>query len=179
MQVMLGIASPVVEISGDDQRFISRNMGIDAFHQFCQLIFPLAFEQAQVDADYMYFLLDFRYPDGAMQKTAAGRSHVGDIDVFPSDERVFAEDGIAVVAGFIDGVLAIGVMLPDLVGEKFELTVIRPVVKPVVGDGTFAVYLLQKEHVGINITQRFLYIMQDKAAITDAESFMDVVCQDI
>ena len=43
-------------------------------------------------------------------------------------------------------------MLPNLVGQKFELLVIRPVVKAIVGNIPFAMYLLQKNDIGIDLS---------------------------
>jgi hypothetical protein len=43
-------------------------------------------------------------------------------------------------------------MMPDLVGEKLELPVVRPVIKAVMGDGALAVNLLQKYGISINVT---------------------------
>jgi hypothetical protein len=56
------------------------------------------------------------------------------------------------MAGFIDSIFTIGVMMPDLVGKKLELPVVRPVIKPVLGDSAFTEYLLKENCIGINVT---------------------------
>ena len=47
------------------------------------------------------------------------------------------------MARLIDSIFSISMVVPDLVGEKLELPVVRPVIKAVMGDGALAVNLLQ------------------------------------
>ena len=82
------------------------------------------------------------------------------------------------MTGFVDGIFSIGVVLPDLVGKKFELSVVRPVIKAVVGDSFFTVNFLQEHHVCIYLSQRIFNVMQDKTQVAGAESFMDIISQD-
>ena len=54
------------------------------------------------------------------------------------------------MARLIDSIFSISMVVPDLVGEKLELPVVRPVIKAVMGDGALAVNLLQNQRDVMN-----------------------------
>ena len=53
MQHAVGLAPPVVEIAGDDQRRVRRHRRADALAQRADLPLPAALEQAEVHVDAM------------------------------------------------------------------------------------------------------------------------------
>ncbi len=54
-----------------------------------------------------------------------------DVDIFPFDDRVLAQDSVAMMARFVYRIFSIGMVMPYFVGKKLELVVAGPVVKPV------------------------------------------------
>lgn len=151
LQVLVGAPQPVIEVPGDDNWIIIRDMRTDSPYQCHQLALPLLIEESQVYTDDVYTLVTTGHHQCAVKQASARRSHIGYIDIFPADERVFAKDCIAMMACSIDRIFTIGVMLPDLVGKKLELPVVRPVIETVFRDRLLAMDLLQEHHVRIDM----------------------------
>src|SRR6185437_9738467 len=82
---------------------------------------PLA--QAEMHADrvdrmFMVWQLDLR-----VKKTSAFQTIGRNVDVLRENDRVLAENRIAVMTRRIDGIFSVGKVRPDLVGQKLELRV--------------------------------------------------------
>ena len=109
----LGAPPPVVEITSHDQRFMARNTRLDVLAQSMDLRAAFDRDETEMDADQMHAGRAVRHFDAPMQQAAAGGEGVRrDVDVLPFQERVFAQNGIAMVAVIVERVLAVGVMVP-------------------------------------------------------------------
>ena len=104
------LAGPVVEIAGDDEGRIVRDVRADALAQDPELPPPLDRAQPEMDADDMHRPLGLGGLDHAVQHAAAREPAARDVDVLPGHDGVLAQDGIAVVTGVVDGILAVGLV---------------------------------------------------------------------
>ena len=125
-EVFFGPSQPVIEITGNNQRCVMRDMRFDPFDQGGKLPLPFESKQAQVNTDDVYMLSRFGYLDGAMQQAAAGTLETRQVEIVPFRDQVLAQYGVAVMSLFIDRVFTIGVMRPDTVRQEFELAYIGP-----------------------------------------------------
>ncbi len=111
----------------------------------------------------------------AVQQAAAGRFHQRYVDIVPVNKIKLAEYGIAVVALVINGVFAIGMMMPDLVGKKLELAAVRPVFVLQGMAQVLTLYFLQKQDVRIDFPQGMADFMQNETPVAGAEALVDIV----
>ena len=56
-----------------------------------------------------------------MQDAATGAREDGNINVFPTDKRIHAQNRVTVIPFAINGVATVGEMRPGFVGEVFEV----------------------------------------------------------
>ena len=110
----------------------------------------------------------------AVEDTALGKIEQGYVEVMPMFEWNLAEDRIAVVAMLVNCVLAVSMMSPDRIGEKFKLITLGPV-----GDFAgkmlmFTHNLLQKHHACLAVSKTIAYVFKGKPPLGGAESLMDV-----
>lgn len=102
-----------------------------------------------------------------------------DIQIFPFGERKLAEDGVSVVAGGVHGVFSVGVMRPDLVGEKFKLGAVGPAGDFFSMTFVIAQHLLKKDDVRVDTAQGVAHSIQHEGGITGGKSFVDVVGENL
>ena len=79
------------------------------------------------------------------------------------------------MAGFVDRVFTVGMVMPDLVGEKLELIVAGPVIESLFRDISLAVNFLEQNDVSIDLTNRFFDAMEDELAVGRVEPLVDIV----
>ncbi len=113
LEVVLGVGAPVIEVAGDQQGFVVGHMVFDPVHEDFQLLSAVGLPQPQVHTEGMQRGTETGQLHHAVENAAAGQVGAGDIDIFPELERVFTENGIAVVTGAVDGVFAIGIVGPE------------------------------------------------------------------
>lgn len=114
-------ASPVVEIAGNDERSVGRDLICHQCKQALDLLKPVRLPQCEMHADRVQRLPGVRDVEHAMQHAARFGSSYRHVDVPPGGDRVFRQDRIAVMAAGRDRIAAVGVLRPDLVGEEFVL----------------------------------------------------------
>lgn len=113
--------------------------------------------------------------NNAMQQAATGPGEGRYIDVFPALERMSAQDGIAVMAGIVNGILAVNVERPGVFGEKLKLGQNRPVGDFLLMPPVLTLHFLQKHQIGIGGYQRIPDLVQHETPVADIETFMDVI----
>jgi hypothetical protein len=123
-QVPVQFAVPVVEVAREDQRlgFLHhrRQVGADAL----ELLHPMVMEQIDVGVEEVQRRA--LHVHHRVEETAHLLRMQREIEVVPFFYRPLREDGVAVVALGIDGILAVGVVVPDGVGEILELRLRGP-----------------------------------------------------
>src|SRR4051794_17204033 len=72
----------------------------------------------------------------------------GDVFVFPAYNRVFGEDGVAVIAIRPYAIFTVSELRPDAIGEKFILPASRQTAVTLMQ----ATHFLQKNQVGVQVT---------------------------
>jgi hypothetical protein len=110
-----------------------------------------------------------------MQEAATGLPEHRDIDVAPIAEGILTQYGIAMMAIVQNGILAVGIVGPDLIRQKFKLRCLRPVMDACGMAMVGALYFLQEHQVYIRRTQLFPHAMQYESAVTAAEALVYVV----
>ncbi len=103
----------------------------------------------------------------------------GNVDVVELGKRQLRENGIAMVAVVIDGVLAVGIVLPDGVGEKFKLIAFRPAIYGLSVAMILPDDFLQKAYIAAGITKILANAFQSEAAIPHGKAFMNIQCEDL
>lgn len=163
---------PVVEVAGNDHRRIIRQ-GLEELAEQLQLQLTMAFQQAEVHADGMHFAVP-RNVQHAVQQAAAFRAGNGDIQVSVFADRVFRQQGIAMVTVGIDGVASIGEVAPHAVGKEFVLRGLWPIV---VAGGVAVVladHFLQKHQVRRRTAHGFTQLGEDEAPVERGKSLVGV-----
>ncbi len=113
--------------------------------------------------------------NNAMQQAATGPGEGRYVNVFPTLERMFAQNRIAVMAGIVNCILAVGVERPGVFSEKLKLGQDRPVGDFLLMALVFALHFLQEHQIGIGGYQCIPDLVQHKAPIGGTETFVDVI----
>lgn len=79
------------------------------------------------------------------------------------------------MAGVVDGVLAVGMERPYAFGDEFGLGLRRPIADFFLFTAVFALHFLQKQQIGVGGDQGVADLMQHEAPISHVEAFMNVV----
>ena len=103
----------------------------------------------------------------------------GDVFIVPSDDWILAQDGITMMPAIVNGVLSVGKIVPDGIGEKFVLWRRRPVVMPHGVPFVQALHFLQEHYVGSDAAQPFPQVVDRHAPFELRESLVDVVSDDL
>ncbi|MNK95533.1 hypothetical protein D3C87_1157720 [compost metagenome] len=163
---------PVVEVAGNDHRRIIRQ-GLEELTEQLQLQLTMAFQQAEVNADRMHFAMP-RHVQHAVQQATAFRAGNGNIQVSILADRIFRQQGIAMVTVGIDGIAPIGEVAPHAVGKEFILRGLWPIVVA----GGVAVVLaddfLQEHQVCRRTAHRFTQFRKDEAPVECGKTLMGV-----
>ncbi|MNK78577.1 hypothetical protein D3C87_982140 [compost metagenome] len=133
----------------------------------------MAFEQTQVHADCVDLGVTRDVEHTVQQSTAlgAGDRHV-EVAVFT--DRVFRQQGIAMVAVGVNGIAPVGEIAPHAVGEKFVLRGLWPFVVAVRMPFVFTHHFLQKHQIGRGAAHRFAQLRQDESPVKRGEAFVGV-----
>ena len=174
----VALAPPVVEIAGDDQRRILRDRGANALGKRPYLPLPASLEQAKVDVDAMQVLRAAGELDLAMQQPAVLEHVRRNVLVLLRDDRKARQDGVAVMPLAIDGVAAIGHLLPHGVRDEFVLRLARPVDVAAGVAVVGALHLLQEQDVDGQPVQLLLDLMDDHAPGQVREALVDIERRD-
>jgi len=113
--------------------------------------------------------------NNAVQQAAAGPREGRYVNIFPVLEWMFAQDGIAVMTGIVNRILAVGVERPSVFSEKLKLGQNRPVGDFLLMAQVLALHFLDKHQVGIGGYQCIPDLVQHKAPVADIKAFVDVV----
>ena len=102
-----------------------------------------------------------------MQNAALGEPESGDVDVIGLAEWQFGQYGVAVVTMLVNGILAIGEMIPDRVRQELELIPFWPArnLGPVAV--IFTDYFLQKDQVWCRLPEFTANRFQRITAVTE------------
>ena len=170
---------PVVEVARQDQGRIVRHHSPHARDDHRQLAFAPTFGQAEMHVDAVHRHGDAGHLDLAMQHAAALERMGGDVLVLPGENLVARQDGIAVVAGVVDTVLAIGEIGIDLAGQEFMLGPVGPVLETAGTQSMTALHFLQKNDVGSQRAETVTQLMHRQAPVELRQALMDVVTGDM
>jgi hypothetical protein len=118
-------AAPVVEIAGNDEGRVSRNLARKEVQQARHLRRAVRLAQREVHAGNVQGMASEPHVHHAVQQAATLGAADRDVDVAPARDRVFREEGVAVVAAGNDGVPPVGVAGPDGVGQHLVLAPVR------------------------------------------------------
>ena len=113
--------------------------------------------------------------DNAVKNTAAGVGLAGNIDIFPESERVLAEDGVTVVALPVDGILAVGIVGPEPVGQVLEVGNVGKTAALALVAAGFPVDLLEKDDIGVLLLEQLPHPAQHEALVAGIKTLVDVV----
>ena len=170
-----GMTAPVVEVAGNDKRRVLGHQLFDAiFYQSDLFPAPMA-KQSQVHIDAMKGLRPIGYCYFTMEQSAMLAVVHGNVFIVPSGDRIFAEDCVAMMAAIVNGVLAVGKIAPDRIGEEFVLRRRRPIVVPRGMLLVQTLHFLQEYHVGADVSQPVAQIVHGHAPLELREALMDVV----
>lgn len=174
-----GLAVPIVEIAGDEDRAIRGNALADSAAQGSDLLVSSPVEQVEMETEDMQGVGQSRQRDYGVQDASLFEPIRRDIEIFPFGERKLAEDGVSVVAAGVHGVFSVGIMRPDLVGQKFKLGAVGPA-----GDFfsmSFVVpqNLLKKDDVGVDASQGVAHSVQHIGEIAGGKTLVDVVGENL
>ena len=114
-----------------------------------QLFFTRRGEKSQVNAQAMQRVPAIGQVHRTIQEPALFHPVGGGIDLFGMNNGKPGQDGIPVMAVRIQGVLAIGMVGPDGIGQLFVLCLIRPVMVAGRLAGILTDHLLQENHIGM------------------------------
>jgi hypothetical protein len=120
------LASPVIEVAGDNQRVAVRHFGVNEAAQLCDLPGSVPLPKTKVYADRMQILLLPRHIQNRMEHPAAFSATAGYVSVLVTHYRKLRKQCVAVVPGGIDGVLSVGETFPDRICEKLVLGFLGP-----------------------------------------------------
>ena len=79
------------------------------------------------------------------------------------------------VAGIVNSVFPVCIVLPDTVGKKLELRLGRPVADFTAANNMFSLDLLKKYYIHVGAAQLLAHLVQNKTLVAGAEAFVDVV----
>ena len=113
--------------------------------------------------------------DFAMQHAAALEGVGGNVLVFPRQDLVARQDGVAVVAGVVDAVLAVGEVGVDMAREELGLRPARPVLKAAGAQAVAALHFLQEHDVGAQGAEAVAQFVHGQAPVELRQAFVDVV----
>ena len=162
----IGAPAPVVEVARHDQRRVGRYLARQQREQPLQLATTMRLAQAQVHAHAMQQLAAAVGQHHAVQQPArlvAGLRHVV---VGEADDRVPRQQRVAVIESVDHRVAAIGVIAPDLVGQKFVVGAAHAVA-PCPRRGVLRAgpgHFLQEHQVAAHRTHRLAQFVQHEAA---------------
>ncbi len=106
--------SPIVEISGQNERLVFRNLSLNPFADAMELMISPPIRQVEVHVEQMQGLP--LIIDTSVENPSSLEAMIGDIDVFPAQNGQAGQNGVAMMALCVDRVFAIGEMRPDLIG---------------------------------------------------------------
>lgn len=155
-----GTRAPVVKVACDNEWFVSWNVLPDVICDHEQLLATPACEQTEMYADGMQWFVPVRNVNHTVQHAAILCSVCRNIGIGGFDDGKFREQGIAVVAGRIHRVLAIGVIRPDRIGQKLHLACIGPCRKALAMLGVLIAHFLQENHIGMQFAQNLALMVQ-------------------
>jgi len=118
-------AAPVVEVPGNDEGRILRNLFREKFQQARDLHRAVRLVQREMHAGNVQGEASGQHVHHAVQQAAALGAADRDVDVAPARDGVFREEGVAVVAARDDGVPSVGVLGPDGIGQHLVLATVR------------------------------------------------------
>ena len=124
---LVGLHSPVIEITGNDYRFSSFTAFANQLLQLVDLVAALTRQQAQMCADNGDTV--FQAP---VQQAATGKIPATDIVVLPLSKSVLTEDCVAVVALIDNESATLKRFYPD--GRRIRLEPRNPELKPITLD---------------------------------------------
>src|SRR5947207_8347608 len=177
-QCAIAAATPIVEITGDDERRVLRHRVLDPFDERADLPLSAALGQPEMDIDAMQDGRSRLEPELAMQEPPALENVRRNILVLLSHDRKAREDGVAVMAVAVHGILSVRDFAPHRVGNELVLRLARPldiaIGVPVVRTEDF----LQKKDVGRQAVQALLHLVDDHPPGEVRETLVNVVRRD-
>jgi len=114
-----------------------------------------------------------------MQEAAPLAAVARDVLVLGAQDRIAAQDGVAVMAVVVDGIAAVGDVVPNLVGEEIVLRFVGPVVEARGVAAVLPQHLLQEDDVRVERAQTVAQLVDHHAAVELREALVDVVGGDM
>ncbi len=161
------------------RRLPARHLAIEALDDRADLVAPAALVQREVHADAVQPLRHLRQLDLAVKHAATLQGMVRDVLVLGAQDRVAAEDGVAVVAVVVDGVAPVGEVRPHLVGEKFVLRLVGPVLETRGVAAVLPLHFLEEDDVRAEELQMIAQLVDHHAAVELRKALVDVVGGDV
>ncbi len=170
-----GLAIPVVEIAGDEDGAFRGNALADSGAEGLDLLVSSPVEQIEMETEDMQGDGQSGQRNPGVEDSSFFEAIRGDIQIFPFGEGELAEDGVSVVAVGVHGVFPVGVVRPDLVGQKLKLWAVGPA-----GDffsvlSVVSQHFLKEDEVGVDAAEGFAHLIEHEGKIACGESFVDVV----
>jgi len=130
-----------------------------------QLLAPVRLAQPQVRAHHVQIGALPRHVQHAVQHAARLEAGNRQVVVLVVQHRITRHHRVAVVQPFGHGIAAVGVLMPDLVGQEFVLRGAR---------ATAAIDFLQKHHVAAHGAHGFPQLVQHEPGVEDVITLVDV-----
>ena len=125
-------------------------------------------------ANTVQWLLPAGHGNFTMQQATLLAMVRGNIGVFVFSNGKLGQQGIAMMPGRIDGILAVCVIAPDRISKKLYLPVQRPGAEPTTVLDMLITHFLQKNDVCLQLADQLTLLMQGKACIETCHTFMDI-----
>lgn len=171
--------APIVEIAGDDYPRVVRDVAIDDAGEPGELLGAVLLCQSKMHADGVQaFSPAWRF-ELRVQQAPVFRADLRNVPITIVKNRELAEQRIPMVAAGIHRVLAIGIIVPDRVGEEFVLCDIGPVFVPGGVNLVFAQYFLEEDNVRRNAADGIAQLVEHEAPAEMRKAFVQVERQDL
>jgi len=178
-QQIIGLVSPVVEVTGDDEGRIGVGNALKVSRESIHLAAPRAGEHRKMDTDTVKRLRQTWQEHGAMQQATPLEPKLGDVLIVGVLNRKTGKDGIAMVPVTVDHVASIGGGLPNILGQEFMLGLVGPVFEFLGVPAVEPLDLLKKHNVWIKVPQPLPKVMHHQVLMELRKPLVDVVGDDV
>src|SRR5262249_60481659 len=178
LQSAIRLASPVVEVAGDDERLMHRDLVENALAEGMHLPAPPALEQAQVHVEAMQRGKPSLRMHDAMKQAAALERVRRDVEVVLRDDGEARQSRVAVVPVPVHRGAPVSYFMPQRVGDELVLRLAWPIAMAAFAAAVGTLDFLQEEYIGSEPVQLLPKLVDHDPAGQMREALVDVVGRD-
>jgi len=176
---LAGEIAPVVEVAGDDEGRAIGHLAVDALDERGHLVAATALVKRKVQAYAVQRRRESRNFHLTVEHSAALQVVRRDVLVLGTQDRVAAEDRVAVVSVVVDRVAPVRVVLPHRARQEFVLRLVGPLVEARRVAPVLSLHFLEKDDVCVEQSQVIAQLVDHQAAVELREPLVDVVRSDV